>query len=593
MNARNLTAQLSLLWSRARKARGFATTYGLASFAKRYISLKEYQAWIASCDTLTDSDREEIRNQVAALQYQPLISIVVPVYNVSEQYLREAIESVCSQLYQNWELCLADDCSSNKALRSVIESYAQRDSRIRFTFLPTNVGISQATNAAVELAQGEFIGFLDHDDRMREHALSAVVRELNRYPNAQLIFTDEDRLSVSGQRCKPYFKSGWNPELMLSHNAVCHFMVVRSSVFRELGGLRSECNGAQDWDLVLRIAERVGHEKIRHIPEIVYHWRESPESTALNLNAKPYVRTSQERVLAEHLARRGEEGITLEPLPYTSMWLPRFEISQPAPRISLLVPQHLLMRSPLTVEWISKVERDIAHLEVLTVGPAGEATSLRTFLDRGISDRTSVASPSDETQLRYAKMLNAAASLSTGDLVCFVCDEIVDSSPGWITELAAQAMRSDVGAVGPLCVSLQGRVQSAGLLLRSDMIEGLFAGLPARSCGTLYRLAVARDVSALSASCMMMRKTVFSEVGGFDSQAFPHAYCEIDLALKLRARGHRVICTPRAQIRTPHKIGAPTAEVFEAVKARWPGYFEQDPLWNSHLRADGSLRGRL
>lgn len=590
MNAKSFTTQLSVLWSRARKAAGFARTYGLSSLKARYVGQREYQKWIVAHDTLTDSARQEVVKELEMLGYQPLISVVVPVYDVAERYLREAIESVRGQLYQNWELCLVDDCSSNVSLREVIESYARIDTRIRYQLLPSNSGISEATNAAVAFARGEYVGLLDHDDLLREQTLSAVACELNRYPDAELVFTDEDRLSQSGQRCKPYFKAGWNPELMLSHNAVCHFMVIRSSTFRELGGMRTVCNGAQDWDLALRVGEQVGPEKIRHIPQVLYHWRESPDSTALNLNAKPYVRDAQQRTLSEHLARRGEGEAKLEALPYTSMWRPRFFVSTPLPKISVVVPKHVLVHAPLAARWLGRLAKEYPSVEVIVAGLDGDTSELEEFTGRDVSHPPNCESPRN---INYASIFNLGASIASGEFLCFISGEITRANPSWLAELVGQALRADVGAVGPVILSEHGTVQSAGLTLCHGEVQALFRGVQARSLGTMCRLAVARDVSALSAACLMVRRAAFEQVRGFDPKQFSGALYDVDLCLKLRAHYYRLISTPLAQVEVRSEPETIDMRTLEEAKKQWPEFFERDPLWNPNLLANGSLRGTL
>jgi GT2 family glycosyltransferase len=593
MNARTFTSQLSLICSRVQKAWGFVKTYGISSLRSRYIDSYEYQSWIAACDTIADPDRQRILGELSEFSYQPLISVVVPVYNVDERYLREAIESVRGQIYQNWELCIVDDRSSISALHSVIESYAQLDSRIRYRFLSTNVGISDATNAAVELAKGDFIGFLDHDDLLREHTLSSVVAELNRHPGAELLFTDEDRLSQAGLRCKPYFKGGWNPELMLSHNAVCHFMVVRSATFRELGGMRSVCNGAQDWDLALRVAERVGREKIHHIPQVLYHWRESPSSTALNLDSKPYVRTAQQRVLSEHLERRGEPGVTLEALPYTSMWRPRFGAALSFASISLIIPHALLRCSPLTTRWVRTLVQENPNLEVLVVDPGSETLQLEEFVEEYNSVVSSAVSPIKALELDYARIFNRGAVSARGSILCFVGGEIVQAAPRWLKALVAQVSRGDIGAAGPVLVSAQGNTQSAGLLLGGNEVLGLFRRLPAHSLGNMYRLALARDVSALSAQCLMMRKAVLDQVRGFEEKHVLGDLCSVDLSIKLRAHGYRLIVTPLSRVEIRDQSLSQDLRAFETLRGRWPESFRADSLWNPNLTASGGLRSTL
>jgi glycosyltransferase involved in cell wall biosynthesis len=593
MNARNLPSSLSLLWSRARKIVGFARAYGLSSLRTRYIALPEYEAWIASCDTLSDAQQAQIAREIPNYSYQPRISVVMPVYNAAEAHLREAIESVRRQVYPHWELCIADDNSTDASVRKLLDEYSRLDPRIRSRSLSSNTGISAATNAAVELARGDFLGFLDQDDLLREHALSAVVRELNKHSDAELLFTDEDRLSPQGQRYKPYFKSGWNPELMLSHNAVCHFMVVRTTTFRDLGGMRSSCDGAQDWDLALRISERVQRAQIRHIPEILYHWRESATSTALNLHAKPYVNTAQQRVVREFLERRGEGGVALEFLPYTSMLRPRFVVAKPMPRVSVILLERALRQSQAMLRWARGLVREYSELEVLVVGAPGRVSRLAEFSAANSIDTPSAHSAQNATCSEVARMLNDAAFQSTGSILCFVQGAVADATPGWLVELVAQVQRCDVGAVGPIIVSEQGEVHSAGLLVGKGHVCELFSGVAARSLGNMYRVALARDVSALPATCLVVRKAVFDAAHGFDVKNGSSSFFDVNLSRKLIKDGYRVICTPQAKV-TILSGGAQGDKPEPGINNQdLTALHSADPLWNPNLSPRGTLCGTL
>jgi hypothetical protein len=310
--------------SKAHRAFHLFKRGGFRALKERILKRDNYQDWVATYDTITESERKKMRESLATLPHKPLISILLPVYNVPEQSLRRAIESVRAQVYPHWQLCIADDNSPNSRVREVIKEYAEADSRITYVFRTANGHISEATNSAASIAQGDWFGFLDHDDELREHALYMVARELNKYPESDLLFSDEDKITAEGVRHDPYFKSDWNPELLLCHNCVCHFTVVRASLFRELNGLRKEFDGAQDWDFVLRASEKTSAQKIRHIPHVLYHWRVIEGSTAKETAAKPYVTAAQIKAISQHLERRGDAHASVESIPAISMLRVRY-----------------------------------------------------------------------------------------------------------------------------------------------------------------------------------------------------------------------------------------------------------------------------
>ena len=263
-----------------------------------------YQNWVNKFDTLSEKDRQTIQQKSNNLPYKPLISILVPVYNIDEKWLRLCIESVFKQIYPNWELCIADDCSLKPHIRQVLEEFAARDSRLKIIFRTENGHISAASNSALELATGEFTALLDHDDEISEHALFYVVKELNSFPQADLIYSDEDKIAENNLRNKPTLKPDWNADLFYSMNYLNHLTVYRTAVLREAGGFRLGFEGSQDYDLALRVIEKISTKNIRHIPQILYHWRAISGSVALDTNEKSYPHEAARKALSDHFARK-------------------------------------------------------------------------------------------------------------------------------------------------------------------------------------------------------------------------------------------------------------------------------------------------
>lgn len=518
----------------------FLRTYGLSALRGRSIDLKSYQSWIAKNDPSAAETRRELCSRVEALAIQPRISILLPVYNAPVDYLRQAIESVFSQLYQNWELCIADDCSSLEDVRNLIKQYAAKDPRVRHTFRAHTGGISEATNTAASLATGEFLGFLDHDDLLRESALSEFVLEINNHPGVALLFSDEDRISPDNVRHNPYFKNDWNPELMLSHNAVCHFMVVKAAVFRELGGMRSECDGAQDWDLAIRISEHVVPDKIRHISKILYHWREIPGSTASGLGEKPYVKAAQQRVISEHLIRTGEQGFSISEYPGISMTRIRYALPLPPPTVSIV----LLGWTPQEAARLLK-KTEYAAVELVVLVGNDTAPHVREEYQRLASQDRRVSVLVCESSQNESNAFNQAALKATGEVLCFAKGSFAPRSSDWLTELVAHAARRDVGAVGPKIITPSGTVKSLGLRLQGTHVTGLFAGLPARHPGYFNQAVVARNVSAVSAECLAVKASTFRQVGAFDNHVERY---DVDLCLKLARTGKMTVCAPSAVV---------------------------------------------
>jgi glycosyl transferase family 2 len=266
----------------------------------------EYARWMEKYDKLTDEERAAIRRQIEGLSSKPLISVVMPTFNTPERWLRLAIDSVIAQLYQNWELCIADDASSDPKVKSVLERYAAQDPRIKLRFREARGHISAASNSALEIAAGDFVALLDHDDELCEHALYMVAMELDTHPDADLVYSDEDKVDEKGIRYAPYFKPDWNPTLFLAQNFVCHLAVFRTVLLRKIGGFQLGYEGAQDWDLVMRVTEQTPPSHIRHIPHVLYHWRAVAGSTAKAESEKKYALDAQRKTLQAHFERIGE-----------------------------------------------------------------------------------------------------------------------------------------------------------------------------------------------------------------------------------------------------------------------------------------------
>ena len=271
----------------------------------------EYARWMEKYDKLTDDDRIAIKRQIDGLSYRPLLSIVMPTFNTPEKWLRLAIDSVRAQLYPNWELCIADDASSDPNVKYLLERYGAEDPRIKVRFREARGHISAASNSALEIAEGDFVALLDHDDELREHALYMVAMELNAHPDADLIYSDEDKIDEQGTRYAPYFKPDWNPVLFFAQNFVCHLAVFRTRMLREIGGFHLGYEGAQDWDLVMRVTEQTPASHIRHIPHVLYHWRAIAGSTAKGENEKKYALDAQRRTLQVHFKRSDETVLSL------------------------------------------------------------------------------------------------------------------------------------------------------------------------------------------------------------------------------------------------------------------------------------------
>jgi GT2 family glycosyltransferase len=558
--------------------------------------MRDYRNWVEAYDTLTDADRAVILRHIDTMAQRPLISVVMPTYNTPEAYLRCAIESVRRQLYTHWELCIADDASSEPHVRRILEEYRAREPRIKVTYRAQNGHISAASNSAIALATGEFVAFLDHDDELTGHALYMVAVELEAHPAAEIVYSDEDKLAVDGSRFDPYFKPDWDPDLFLAQNLVSHLCVCRTERVREVGGFRPGYDGAQDWDLLMRIAERVPAAHIRHVPHILYHWRAVPGSTALAIGEKSYVSAAQHRTLAAHFARRGER---VEILPVAGLcWRIRYPLPDPAPLVTVIIP---------TRDRVALLRRCITSLRERTVYPGLELVVIdnQSTEPATLAYLAELADEPDVTLLRYdapfnySAICNLGARHARGHVLALLNNDVEAASTRWLEEMVSQACRPEIGAVGAMLYYPNDTIRHAGVILglgTSRIAAHAYAYRPRGYAGQIGRALLSQTLSAITAACLVVRREVFEEVYGFE-EALPSAYNDVDLCLRIRERGYRNLWTPYAELYhhaaasrgyedTPAKRKRLQREA-EYMRRRWDGSLRNDPAYNPNLSLDG------
>jgi O-antigen biosynthesis protein len=573
-------------------------TGGPGAIRRRLLALEQaradYEQWVTSYDTLGEADRKLIGERVRDLPSKPVVSIVMATHETPEDLLRRAIDSVRRQLYPHWELCIADDASTAPHVRRVLADYAARDPRIRVAFAETRGHIASTTNRALALATGPFVTFLDHDDELAEAALSTVACELAEHPDAAIVYTDEDKIDERGCRYDPAFKPDWNPDLLLAQNYVAHLCVYRTDLVRDLGGLETGYDGAQDWDLVLRASAAVDPARIRHVPSVLYHWRAIPGSSARAANEKQYVHAAQRKVLDAHVARTGTAA-DVEPAAGI-YWRVRYHLPEPAPAVTLIIPTRdgyrFLHRC---IESIAKQTR-YANLELIVVDNQSTDPRTRAYLAE-IDARPDVTVLRYDAPFNYAAINNFAASRARGDVLGLVNDDVEAISPGWLEEMVSHAVRPEVGAVGAMLYYPNGTIQHAGIILGIGGVAGHAhtyqpRGHPGPSCRGL----LAQDVSAVTGACMVLRRSVFEEVGGFDDAHLAIAFNDVDLCLRIGALGYRIVWTPFAELYHHESASrgyeeTPTQQArFEReeryMKERWGPILKNDPAYNPNLALD-------
>ena len=541
----------------------------------------EYQKWFER-HRATAQDLERMRDEARTFASRPLISIVTPVFDTPVSRLEEAVQSVLTQAYENWELLLIDDGSTDPDLLRILPHVAERDQRIVLANLGKHGGISAASNRGLELARGEWITFLDHDDVLEPDALFQIVNVLQRDPDADLIYGDEDKLGEDGFEA-PLFKPDWSPDFLLSYNYVGHLTAVRRDLVQKAGGFRSQFDSAQDYDLFFRVTELTS--RIHHIPRVLYHWRRSESSSAISVRQKPEQLDASRRAIEDHLKRRGEAAHVAVDW-RTHAFRVRRELPHQT-KISIIIPNsHGDEALERCVESLT-TKTDYPNYEILIVQSdksPGAAPFLSRFPHRLLQ---SPGAPNASTAKNYgAKESDAPWLLFLDDMV-----EIVD--PEWLTIMAEHVQRPEVGAAGPRLLNPSGTVEHAGIVVGvNGTAQPAFRGFPAEHPGTNRQLQVTRNCSAVSSACMLTRREVFEQAGGFD-ESLSGAVADVDVCLKIRAADYLIVYTPFAKLYwhgTPYDKQDASGDAI--LRQRWANILERDPYYNPNLsreRADFSL----
>ncbi len=549
------------------------------------IAPSEYHKWLEH-HRATPRDLDRMRQEALAFVYQPLVSIITPVFNTPVRWLRECIESVLTQTYENWELILIDDHSTDPETLRCLTELAASDSRIIVAKDEEKRGISAASNRGLALAQGDWVGFLDHDDLLEPDALFQNVKWLQKHPDADLIYSDEDKLTEQGFD-SPIFKPDWSPDYFLSCNYVCHFTLIRRELIRQVGGFRSKFDGAQDYDLFLRVIEQTN--RIDHIPRVLYHWRRTLTSTADNVQCKPGMLQAGRLALEGHLERKQQAGhVTVDWRTYL-YWVKR-ELTE-AKKISIIIP--VRDRVDLLAHCIDSLTRKTiyAPYEIIVVDNDSQSEDARAYFSHFKHRLLHYSGPFNLSALN-----NFAVKQTDSPWLLFLSyhTEVLDAD--WMTTMAEHVQRPEVGAVGPRLLYPDDTVQHAGIVVGvGGIAEYAFRGSPAEVPGVCRQLQATRNYSAVTGACLLTRRDVFEEVGGFDEECLPVHFNDVDLCLKMRRAGYSIVYTPFARLyHHESRVRSQPVEPLEAnpMRERWTQVLERDPYYNPNLsreRADFSL----
>ena len=550
----------------------------------QHMKQNDYDLWIQTNEP-TKKELRMISEECKNFEYKPKISIITPVWNTDERWLRMAIQSVIDQVYSNWELCIAEGGSTNPHVKTILQEYAEKDERIILKFLPKNKGIVGNSNEAISLATGEYIAFLDHDDMLAPFALYGVIKMLNKNTHLDFIYSDEDKIDDNGRRFNPFFKPDWSPDLLLSCGYTNHLGIYRRKIVNQIGMLRERFEYSQDYDMLLRFTEVINKQNIGHISKILYHWRQIPGSTATDPYAKDgKVVMAAKKALQDALDRRKIKGTVLD-----GKWPSSYRVKREIkgePLVSIIIPtKDQLQFLKKCIDSINE-KTTYENYEVIVVDNNSVNPETLDYLN----DLDICVLKYNKT-FNFSKINNFAARHANGDYLIFLNNDIEVISPNWIQTMLEHAQRSEVGAVGCKLLYPDKSIQHTGVILglSPDPVTGvaghIYRGLHYGDIGYFGLLDTIRNYSAVTAAAMMVRTTHFIEVGGFNED-LAVCYNDVDFCLRLRDKGYLIVYTPYAElyhyesVSRGHEINVNEAHY---MLKKWGDNIKSDPYYNSNL----------
>ena len=569
------------------KSQGSAAMVGKIVSKVKTASTREipYQKWILHH---LPGNKELEKQRKTVFDYQPKISIVIPLYKTPEKYLRQLVDTVKAQTYPNWELCLSDGSGEDSPIRKLLESLEASDERIRVIHNEKQLQISENTNAAIQAASGDYIAFADHDDELTPNALFECVKALNEKKQTRILYSDEDKMSMDGHKFfQPHFKPDYNQDLLCTVNYICHLFVVDKNVIQEVGMLRSEFDGAQDYDFIFRCIEAVKPEEICHIPKILYHWRCHEDSTAENPESKTYAFEAGKRAIEEHYKRTGIQAEVLQG-EFLGLYRTRF-IRDHDPLISIIIPNK--DHTEDLKRCIDSIDQKSTYRNYEYIIVENNSTEEKTFQ---FYKKLEAENPKAhvvywDREFNYSAINNYGATFAKGEYILLLNNDTEIINEDCLEQLLGYCMRSDVGAVGARMYYEDDTIQHAGVVIGFGGIAGhCFVLQPRGTTGYCHRIICAQDYSAVTAACMMVKRSAFDQVGGL-TEELAVAFNDIDFCMKLRNAGYLIVYNPYAELYhyesksrgledTPEKVARFNKEI-QIFERRWPDIMRDGDLY--------------
>ncbi len=561
----------------------------------------DYNQWI---EKVENTQKPSVNNVISIernVSERPKMSVVMPTFNSDLQLLDEAIQSVISQSYSNWQLCISDDGSNAPELIKYLKNICQNDQRIVAVYSDESRGIAANTNAALQLATGDYCVFLDHDDLLAEHALYEVANAIIENPSLKLIYSDEDKIDSAGARVEPHFKPDWNPDLLLAQNYICHLVALDRDLLARVGGCRTGYDGAQDHDLLLRVMGEIQAYEVRHLPKILYHWRMAEGSTSVTAGAKTYTTDSGVAAVQNYLDEAGVDA-TVEVGKYANTYRVNWPLPEKNPKVSIIIPTR--DRIDILSICIASVlkKTDYKNYEIVVVNNESEEPATLEYFEK-IKQQPNVRVIDYNDQFNYSAINNFAVSQAAGSVVTLMNNDIEVIDGGWLQEMVSHAIRREIGCVGAKLLYKNNMVQHAGVILGIGGVAGhAHKYFDAESAGYFSRLHLTQNMSAVTAACLTVEKRIYQEAGGLNETHLKVAFNDVDFCLRVGMQGLRNVWTPYALLYHHESISRGHDNTREKqtrfkkealyMQQQWGKVLESDPAYNRNLtltREDFSL----
>ncbi len=559
------------------------------TFSTTYSEIN-YQHWIKR-----EASKQQRLLKIIADNTKPsnLVSILLPTYNSNPKFLELCIQSVLQQSYQKWQLCIVDDASTKLEHIDLIKSFVEQDHRIDFHRKSENTHISDTTNACLKMAKGDHVLLLDHDDMLSPHALLMMVGRLQLSPHLKLIYADEDKIDIHNARYEPHFKPEWNPDLLYSQNYIAHPVLLETQRLKSIGGLRVGVEGSQDHDLLLRYTADLKAKQIHRIPHVLYHWRAHNTSTAANSKAKNYTTNAGIKALKDHFASQNINA-SISKGKYPNTYKINWPIPKTLPLVTLIVPTcdgYDILKTCIN----SILEKTTyRNYEILIIDNRTRCEKTLDFIDESVNNNANIRVLKWDNPFNYSAINNYAVSYAKGSIVGLINNDIEVISPDWLTEMVSHAIRPDIGCVGAKLYYANNKIQHAGVILGIGGVAGhSHKHLLRKSSGYFTRLHLIQNLSAVTAACLIVRKSIYQQVNGLDEKNLPIAFNDVDFCLKVRELGYRNLFTPWAELyhhesisrgseNTPEKQKRALREA-NHMKKKWKNQLAHDPAYNPNL----------